>query len=79
MKVLRLLKKGKIFVVGGFDGQTRHYSMESYNEETDTWSLLDSTTVSREGACLLSYNNGLYCIGEAISYLCTMSIVHHFA
>jgi hypothetical protein len=55
--------QGKIFVVGGFDGQTRHYSMEFYNEETDSWSLLEGTSVSREGAGLVAFNNALYCIG----------------
>jgi len=54
---------GKIYVCGGFDGASRHSTMEFYNEDTDTWTLLDSTSVSREGAGLVSLGQSLYCIG----------------
>ncbi len=29
----------------------------------DSWTLLEDTTVSREGAGLVAFNNALYCIG----------------
>ena len=54
---------GKIYVCGGFDGTLRHSTMECYNEDTDSWSLLECTSVCREGACLVSLGDSLYCIG----------------
>jgi N-acetylneuraminic acid mutarotase len=37
--------------------------MESYDQNTDKWTLLDSTSVGREGAGLVSLGDSLYCIG----------------
>lgn len=39
----------KIYVCGGFDGTTRHSSMEYYDPKTDKWSVLESASVGREG------------------------------
>lgn len=46
--------KDKIYVCGGFDGSSRHSTMEYYEQSTDKWTLLDSTSVGREGAGLVS-------------------------
>ena len=48
---------------GGFDGTTRHLTMEFYDQPTDKWNLLESTSVGREGAGLVSLGDSLYCIG----------------
>jgi len=53
----------KIYVCGGFDGSSRHSTMEFYDQNTDKWTLLDSTSVGREGAGLVSLGDSLYCIG----------------
>ena len=53
----------KIYVCGGFDGTSRHSTMEFYDQELDKWTLLDSTSVGREGAGLVSLGDSLYCIG----------------
>ena len=41
-------------MAGGFDGTSRHASMELYDVANDKWTLLDSTSVCREGAGLIS-------------------------
>lgn len=56
--------KDKIYVCGGFDGTSRHSTMEFYDQNTDKWTLLDSTSVGREGAGLVSLGDCLYCIGK---------------
>ena len=38
--------------------------MEFYDQELDKWTLLDSTSVGREGAGLVSLGDSLYCIGK---------------
>ena len=38
--------------------------MEYYDQTTDKWTLLDSTSVGREGAGLVSLGDSLYCIGK---------------
>jgi kelch-like protein 12 len=53
----------KIYVCGGFDGTSRHSTMEYYDHVNDKWTLLDSTSVGREGAGLVSLGDSLYCIG----------------
>ena len=53
----------KIYVCGGFDGTTRHLTMEYYDQTADKWNLLESTSVGREGAGLVSLGDSLYCIG----------------
>ncbi len=53
----------KIYVCGGFDGTSRHSTMEYYDYQLDKWTLLDSTSVGREGAGLVSLGDSLYCIG----------------
>ena len=41
--------------------------MEFYDQELDKWTLLDSTSVGREGAGLVSLGDSLYCIGMYMS------------
>ena len=43
-----------MYVCGGFDGTSRHSTMEVYEQTLDKWTLLDSTSVGREGAGLVS-------------------------
>ena len=48
---------------GGFDGYTRHNSMESYNPHTDQWTMLSRMAEGREGAGLVASGDMMYCIG----------------
>ncbi len=52
-----------IYVSGGFDGTTRHTSMERYDPTIDRWSLLNHMSVGREGAGLVVAGDMIYCIG----------------
>lgn len=54
---------GKIYVCGGFDGYSRHTSMEVYNVVLDQWILLSGMSVGREGAGLVVARDKIYCIG----------------
>ena len=44
-------------------GTSRHTSMEYYDPSLDKWTLLDSMSVGREGAGIVSLGDSLYCIG----------------
>lgn len=52
-----------IYVCGGFDGFTRHTSMESYSPTLDQWTMLSGMAVGREGAGLVVAGDMIYCIG----------------
>jgi hypothetical protein len=43
-------------VCGGFDGTSRHSTMEFYDPTCDKWTLLDSTSVGREGTAKYDKN-----------------------
>lgn len=60
---LLVLFVGEIYVCGGFDGYTRHTSMESYNPHTDQWTVQGGMAVGREGAGLVVTGDLIYCIG----------------
>lgn len=40
---------GRVFVIGGFDGNTRLRNAEAYDPETDRWCYLSNMTISRAG------------------------------
>jgi hypothetical protein len=42
--------------------------MEFYDPACDKWTLLDSTSVGREGAGLVALSDSLYCIGGYDGY-----------
>ena len=52
-----------IYVGGGFDGHTRHASVEKYDISLDKWTLLGDMAVGREGACLVVSGGAIYCVG----------------
>ena len=56
---------------GGFDGHTRHTSMERYDPKTDKWTMLSGMAIGREGAGLVVAGDMVYCIGgyDGISLL----------
>ena len=54
---------GRLYVCGGFDGYTRHPSMESYDPNTDQWTMMSGMAVGREGAGLVVTGDKMYCIG----------------
>lgn len=48
---------------GGFDGHTRHTSLERYDPSTDKWTMLSGMAIGREGAGLVVAGDMIYCIG----------------
>lgn len=48
---------------GGFDGYSRHTSMERYTPKDDHWTTLSGMAVGREGAGLVVAGEKIYCIG----------------
>ncbi|XP_071490292.1 kelch-like protein 12 [Diadema antillarum] len=55
--------KDLIYVAGGFDGDSRHSSVETYDPLIDRWTTATPMSVSREGAGLVSTNGVIYSIG----------------
>lgn len=54
---------GKIYVAGGFDGTTRHTSVECYDPTIDRWTIVGEMQAPREGAGLTNLDGVLYCVG----------------
>lgn len=54
---------GKIYVAGGFDGTTRHTSVECYDPTIDRWTLVGEMQAPREGAGLTNFDGILYSVG----------------
>ncbi|XP_030829309.1 kelch-like protein 12 [Strongylocentrotus purpuratus] len=52
-----------IYVAGGFDGDSRHNSVEAYDPKIDRWSPVTPMNVCREGAGLVATNDVIYSIG----------------
>ncbi len=54
---------GKLYVVGGFDGQHCLNSGEVYSSETDQWTFFSSMTTPRSGVAIISYQCHIYALG----------------
>lgn len=52
-----------IYVAGGFDGDSRHNSVETYDPQIDRWTSVTPMNVCREGAGLVATNDVIYSIG----------------
>ena len=50
-------------MAGGFDGTTRHTSVECYDPTIDRWTLVGEMQSPREGAGLTNLDGILYCVG----------------
>lgn len=50
-------------MAGGFDGTTRHTSVECYDPTIDRWTLVGKMQAPREGAGLTNLDGILYCVG----------------
>ena len=50
-------------MAGGFDGTTRHTSVECYEPTIDRWTLVSEMQAPREGAGLANLDGVLYCVG----------------
>ena len=50
-------------MAGGFDGTTRHTSVECYDPTIDRWTLVSEMQAPREGAGLANLDGILYCVG----------------
>jgi N-acetylneuraminic acid mutarotase len=54
---------GKIYAIGGFDGNKQLAVNEEYNPVTDTWTTKTSMPTARSGFAVAVYQNKIYCIG----------------
>ena len=54
---------GKVFAVGGHDGERCLSSVECYDPEEDTWSHVGNLTVARYAAGVCVLDGFLYCVG----------------
>lgn len=50
--------------------------MEFYDQDLDKWTLLDSTSVGREGAGLVSLGDSLYCIGGELLHTFYLDVAY---
>lgn len=53
----------QLYVCGGFDGYSRHSSLERFNPVTEQWTMLSAMATGREGAGLVVANDMIFCIG----------------
>lgn len=53
----------QLYVCGGFDGYSRHSSLERFNPLTEQWTMLSAMAIGREGAGLVVASDMIYCIG----------------
>ena len=53
----------KIYVIGGFDGDQTHTSVEIFNPATNEWSFGPSLQVRRSGVKAIAYNDKIFVIG----------------
>ena len=56
-------KDNKIFVIGGFDGDTVHSAVEVFNPEDQTWTFTASLSTPRSGVRAISCKGKLCVIG----------------
>lgn len=54
---------GKLYVAGGFDGQSCLFSAEVYDPSADQWSVLAPMSIRRSGVSLVSCHDKVYAIG----------------
>jgi N-acetylneuraminic acid mutarotase len=54
---------GKIYAIGGFDGNKQLAVNEEYNPVTNTWTTKKSMPTARSGFAVAVYQNKIYCIG----------------
>merc|ERR1719192_285719 len=53
----------KIYAIGGFDGRSRHNSIECYDPKENSWTLLPPMTNVRSDGTAVTYGNKIYVIG----------------
>jgi hypothetical protein len=54
---------GKMYCLGGYNGQVRYNIVECYDPETNNWSQVKPMLEIRSDACAVSYGNRIYCLG----------------
>ncbi len=57
---------GKIFAIGGFDGNSPLSVNEEYTPGTDMWTTKSSMPTARSGFAIAVYNDKIYCIGGIV-------------
>lgn len=55
--------KDRLYVCGGYDGATSLNTVECYNPEKDTWTLVPSMMKHRSAGGVLALDGYLYAIG----------------
>ena len=60
----------RIYVVGGYDGQTEMNTTEAYDPATGTWTALEPMQMGRSGLALVPVRDNLYALGGGlVNYL----------
>lgn len=59
---------GKIYAIGGHDGQNRLRSAEVFTPETNQWTLLAEMSVSRSDASTCVVDGKIYVLGWSSHY-----------
>lgn len=54
---------GRIYITGGFNGQECMNTAETYNADTNEWTLIPPMQTRRSGVSCITYHNCLYVIG----------------
>ena len=55
--------QGRIFIIGGFDGEIIHRSVEIYDPRNNTWTFGPELNIRRSGVRAVVYNDKLYVVG----------------
>lgn len=55
---------GKIYIVGGFDGNNCTNTVEMYDPAQDRWSMLPPMSISRSGVSCISHRGFIYALGN---------------
>jgi len=54
---------GKVYICGGFDGTSSLNSVETYDPETDEWTMISSMEKHRSASGVVMLNSQIYAIG----------------
>lgn len=57
---------GKIYALGGYDGQNRQNTAERYDPKTNQWTMIAPMSVQRSDANACTLNGKVYITGELL-------------
>lgn len=67
---------GKLYSVGGYDGESRLSTVECYDPELDLWSVVSPMTTKRSALAVAAVGEELYVIGgyDGVASLCSVEM-----